>query len=348
MDSPTPASATSASNSSLHTAKRVKNDEFYTQMPDIENELKHYKSQFKGKVVFCNCDDPSWSSFWIFFTRKFEEWGLTKLVSTHYEQGTESYKLECVFNGEKLVEHRTELKGDGDFRSLESLAILAEADIVVTNPPFSLFREYVAQLIENDKKFLIIGNSNAITYKETFKLIKGNQLWLGATAPKVFKQPDGSLKVFGNICWFTNLEHKKRNEELTLFRRYADKDGQYSKYDNYDAIEVSKVKDIPCDYTGYMGVPITFLGKHNPSQFEIVALGNSRENFTPTKDYLSPIKVCKDGTRQNGNAINCVLTIRVDTAPAAEVYYEALDGEILIAPYARIIIKQISDGGSSK
>lgn len=267
MDSPTPASASGASNSSLQTAKRSKNDEFYTQLTDVEKELQHYERHFNGKVVFCNCDDPAWSSFWKYFKGKFADLGLKKLVATHYESGTRSYKLEYFGEGEPL---KTFLDGDGDFRSPECLTLLAEADIVVTNPPFSLFREYVAQLMEHGKQFLIIGNSNAITYKETFRFIRDNQLWLGATAPKSFKQPDGTLKTFGNICWFTNLEQKKRNEELTLFRRYLGNEGLYPKYDNYAAIEVSKVSDIPLDYSGVMGVPITFLGKFNPEQFEII------------------------------------------------------------------------------
>ncbi len=290
MASPTPASAPGASNSLLHAARRSKNDEFYTQMSDIENELKHYKSQFRGKVVFCNCDDVS-SSFLNYFKNSFEHLELSRLVATHYEQGTQSYKLEYFLDGKTLKEEKTRLAGDGDFRSPECLAILAEADIVVTNPPFSLFREYVTQLVEHGKQFLIIGNNNAITYKETFKLLKGGHIWLGHSANKTmeFQLSDdyerwdrldaATGKKFGSvpaISWFTNLTHKKRSEELTLFRRYCGNEGQYPKYENYDAIEVSKVNDIPCDYTGHMGVPITFLGKHNPAQFEIVGLANDK------------------------------------------------------------------------
>jgi hypothetical protein len=265
------ASDSGASNNSLHAAKRAKNDEFYTQLTDIEKELHHYKSHFKGKVVFCNCDDPEWSGFWKYFKLNFKHLGLKKVVATHYAYGSQSYKLEYSGLGDPV---ETPLMGDGDFRSAECLEILKEADLVVTNPPFSLFREYVAQLMEHDKRFLIIGSNNAITYKETFKFIKDNRLWLGATAPKAFGQPDGSLKKFGNIGWYTNLPHKKRNEELILFRPYAGHEGQYPKYANYDAIEVSKVADIPTDYAGHLGVPITFLDKYNPDQFEIV--GSSR------------------------------------------------------------------------
>jgi len=250
---------TNSANSSLHAAKRAKNDEFYTQLTDIEKELQHYKPHFKGKVVLCNCDDPEWSGFWTYFSQNFAHLGLKKLISTHYEKGTTTYKLE--FDGRlnsegKAVVRQISLMGDGDFRSDECVGILHEADIVVTNPPFSLFREYVAQLVEHRKQFLIIGNQNAITYKETFKLIRGNQIWLGISKPKEFGQPDGTLKTFGNIGWFTNLSHKKRNEELILFRTYAGNENLYPKYDNYDAIEVSKVTDIPVDYAGVMGYPL--------------------------------------------------------------------------------------------
>jgi hypothetical protein len=268
-------------NSNLRSAKKEKNDEFYTRIEDIEKELIHYKEHFAGKVVFCNCDDPTWSNFYKFFSRKFEDYGLKKLISTHYEENGQSYKLEIIkdINGDGKInqfdEIRTNLQGDGDFRSEECVELLKEADIVVTNPPFSLFREYVAQLMDYNKKFLIIGSMNAITYKETFKLIKENKLWLGIGAPKEFMQPDGNMKKFGNINWFTNLEHKKRNEETILYKKYYRNEDDYPTYDNYDAIEVSKVVDIPIDYNGTMGVPITFLGKFNPKQFKIVGMSAS-------------------------------------------------------------------------
>lgn len=281
-------SGSSASNTSLHAAKRAKNDEFYTQLADIENELKHYKEHFRGKVVFCNCDDPEWSSFWKYFTRTFAHLGLAKVIATHYSQGKPSYKREYD-GGPDLEGVRTPLEGDGDFRSAECVALLKQADIVVTNPPFSLFREYVSQLIEHKKKFVILGNNNAVTYKEVFKLIRDNELWLGYGVNKTMEfrlAPDyarwSRVDAKGNkygkvpaISWFTNLPHKKRNEELILFRTYAGNEHKYPKYDNYDAIEVSKVVDIPADYTGAMGVPITFLDKYNPEQFEIVGSFNA-------------------------------------------------------------------------
>lgn len=259
-----------SSHKSLSSAKKAKNDEFYTQLSDIENELKHYKDHFKGKVVFCNCDDPEESNFWFFFRRKFEDYGLKKLISTHYVESGSSYALITYTKNGTI--QKVKLEGNGDFRSEECKKYLEEADIVCTNPPFSLFREYVAQLMEYDKKFLIIGNKNAITYKEIFPLIKDNKLWLGYGSPSEFKQPDGTMtNTVNGLCrWFTNLTNNKRNEELILFRRYSDDPSKYPKYDNYDAINVDKVADIPCDYDGVMGVPITFLDKYCENQFEII------------------------------------------------------------------------------
>lgn len=261
-------------NSNLHKAKTEKNDEFYTQLSDIEKELKHYKEHFKGKVIFCNCDDPEWSNFWKYFELNFDFLGLKKLVSTHFEKDKGSYKLEIIgdINGDGKVTNkdiiRTPLKQNGDFRSDESIEILKECDIVVTNPPFSLFRDFISLLAEYDKKFIVVGSMNAITYKECFKLIKENRMWLGMNYIKEFVKPDGTTQKFGNINWFTNLEHEKRNEELILYRNYNETD--YPKYDNYNAINVDKTKDIPCDYFGAIGVPISFLDKYNPKQFEIV------------------------------------------------------------------------------
>ena len=265
-----------AKNKNLTQAKKAKNDEFYTLISDVEKELKHYKSQFEGKVVYCNCDDPEESNFWKFFELNFEEYKLKKLISTHYDAEKPTYKLELSadIDGDGKITKgdivKTPLKQNGDFRSEESINLLKTSDIVVTNPPFSLFREYIAQLIKYKKKFLIIGNKNAITYKEIFPLIKENKLWLGYYCPNEFRLPNGDTtkKVNGLCRWFTNLDIKKRHEDLILYKKYTAKD--YPKYDNYDAIEVGKVADIPKDYNGAMGVPISFLDKYNPSQFEIV------------------------------------------------------------------------------
>ena len=273
-------------NVSLSNAKRAKNDEFYTQLSDIENELKHYKSHFAGKVVYCNCDDARKSNFFRFFQKKFNDYGLKKLITTSYNENGHGSVLvyEGDTNGNGKLDDTeikvSELKGNGDFRSEECIELLKEADIVVTNPPFSLFREYIATLVQYNKKFLVIGNQNAITYKEIFPLIKENKLWTGNNMVKTFRVPQVTNKncevlpngeiiaKFGSICWFTNLDIKKRHEEIILYKKYNEE--EFPKYDNYDAIEVSKVCEIPKDYDGIMGVPITFLYRYNPSQFEIV------------------------------------------------------------------------------
>lgn len=296
-------------NANLTQAKKAKNDEFYTQLSDIERELSHYKEHFRGKTVLCNCDDPYVSNFFRYFAYNFEHLGLKRLITTCYKSqdmdlfstntNEQAIWLEYLGdkNGDKIpnpdeigIHH---FKGDGDFRSAECIELLKQADIVVTNPPFSLFREYVAQLIEYDKKFLIIGSKNAITYKEVFPLIAANKMWVGVQPmgvdmlfdiPKgrseelksnteakgsTYRVIDGVIKARSASIWFTNLDHKKRHEELILYKTYNPED--YPKYDNYDAINVDKTSDIPCDYDGVMGVPITFLDKYNPEQFEIVA-----------------------------------------------------------------------------
>lgn len=280
-----------ANNKNFHKAKKAKNDEFYTQLSDIEKELKHYKEHFKDKVVFCNCDDPTKSNFWRYFALSMEHLGIKKLVTTHYDSEKPTYKLELYREDIKDSANpdqyaiKTPLKQNGDFRSSESIEILKSADIVVTNPPFSLFREYVAQLVEYEKKFIIIGNNNAITYKEIFGLIKDGKLWLGHHSNKTmeFKIPDHYKKwnridektgqKYGKVpacSWFTNLKIKKREEWLELVKTYKGNEDKYPHYDNYDAINVDKVVEIPADYKGYIGVPITFLDKYNPKQFKIV------------------------------------------------------------------------------
>ena len=291
-----------AGNKSLHDANKAKEDEFYTELSDIENELKHYRVHFNGKTVLCNCDDPRVSNFFHFFSYNFEKLGLKRLITTCYKnQNRDLFSTNdseraiwLEYFGDRngnLVPDPEEiginyLNGDGDFRSPECIELLKQADIVVTNPPFSLFREYVAQLMKYEKKFVIIGNQNAITYKEIFSLIKADKLWLGSTLSFAkFRVPDyyepkatrfwidetgQKWRSMGNICWFTNLDIAKRHEEIILYKTYNQE--EYSKYDDYDAINVNKVADIPMDYDGIIGVPITFLDKYNPSQFEIVGL----------------------------------------------------------------------------
>ncbi len=291
--------AKKSSNKNFNTAKNSKKDEFYTQLSDIEKELKHYKEHFKDKVVLCNCDDPRVSNFFHYFSYNFEKLGLKKLITTCYKSQSadlfsESKSERAIYleyvgdrNGDSVpnpeeigIRH---LKADGDFRSKECIELLKQADIVVTNPPFSLFRDFVGQLIEHDKKFVIIGNQNAVSYKEVFSLIKENKIWLGYKHPEKFVVPDHyehrefrswrdengtNWRSLGNACWFTNLDIAKRHEDVILYKKYNKAD--YPKYDNYNAIEVSKFADIPMDYDGVMGVPITFLDKYVPEQFEII------------------------------------------------------------------------------
>lgn len=267
-----------ATNTNLHNAKQAKNDEFYTRFEDIEAEVMKYRKQFRDKVVYLPCDDPAEkkSEFWSFFVSNFESFGLKKLIATHYEENGQAYKIwidrDNDLNGDGWIDDgdaiQEDLAGNGDFRSPECIEILKECDIVCTNPPFSLFREFVNVIITHGKQCLIIGNQNAFTYKEIFPLIKDNKLWTGYNMVKEFNQPDGSIKKFGNVCWFTNMKTSKRNEEQVLTKTYNAID--YPKYDNYDAIEVSKVVNIPKDYDGVMGVPITFLDKYNPNNFEIL------------------------------------------------------------------------------
>ena len=295
-------------NAALTAAKRAKKDEFYTQRVDIENELRHYKAHFKGKVVLCNCDDPRQSEFFKYFVENFEKLGLKRLIATCYKsqdvdlfsQGDCERAICQVYEGDKngnMVLDDDEvgvrvLKGDGDFRSEECIEILKEADIVVTNPPFSLFREYVAQLVKYGKKFLILGNKNALTYADVFQIIKDNGIWIGVTpmsreiyfnVPQTYidealaknkdrtiVKRDGKFVARSPSIWFTNLDHRKRHERLPLYKKYTPE--EFPKYDNYDAIEVARTPDIPYDYDGVMGVPITFMDKYCPEQFEIVGL----------------------------------------------------------------------------
>ena len=294
--------AKQSSNTNLRQAKNNKKDEFYTQLADIENELRHYKPHFKDKVVYCNCDDPRISNFFHYFSYNFEHLGLKKLITTCYKnqdadlfstnESEKAVYLEYTGdkNGNSVPDTSEigikELKGDGDFRSPESIELLKQADIVVTNPPFSLFREYIAQLIDYDKKFLIIGNLNSVTYKDIFTLIKSNKLWFGQSihsGDREFRVPEdypltaasSRIDVNGNkfirvkgVRWFTNMDYNERYEDLILHKNYNT--DEYSNYDNYNAINVDKTKEIPVDYEGHIGVPITFLDKFNPNQFEII------------------------------------------------------------------------------
>ena len=315
-----------ATNANLHKAKKAKDDEFYTRLTDVSKELMHYKQHFKDKIVLCNCDEPTWSAFWKYFHLNFSALGLKKLISTHYDKTEPTYKMEYTGGDDNDIEVgvKTPLEGNGDFRNQECLDLLDEADIVVTNPPFSLFREYVAVLMEHQKKFLIIGNKNAITYKEFFPLLKENKVWLGFTNAKEFLQRDGSIKKFVNTGWFTNLDINKCHEKLILWKNYTPE--EYPKYDNYDAINVDKVSEIPCDYDGVMGVPITFLDKYNPDQFEIIGLGISNSGIEiGVKPYSPEHKKYRKEIQKRG-AVDGDL-------------YMMIDGVVTV-PYARIIIRR--------
>lgn len=293
-----------AKNANLSNAKKAKNDEFYTRLEDIEKELNEYDpAVFKDKTIFCNCDDPTSSNFWVFFHMNFNRLGLKKLITTHYNMdGSPSYAMTYDSKDPKddidfSKGTKIPLKGDGDFRSAECIDLLKQSDMVVTNPPFSLFREYIAQLEQYDKQFIVIGNKNAITYKEIFPLIKDNKLWLGFSQPKEFGTPNGmTKKVNGLTRWFTNVDTKKRHHKLETVYRWRKRKEKYPdlypKYDNYNAIEVGKVLQIPLDYDGAMGVPITFLDVFNPEQFEIV--GYSSALATQIN------KIAKKGTYQVG------------------------------------------------
>ena len=393
----------------LTNAKNSKNDEFYTIYSDIQKEVNAYveynKDVFKDKTILLPCDDPEWSNFTKFFTQNFERFGLKKLISTSYayesKQITEPYQLSFFeSNSPKFDQKKTKSHGkifvldkdknksgkidiedlewdyleeDGDFRSDEVIKLRNEADIIITNPPFSLFREFVSWILEGGKQFLIIGNINCITYREIFPLIKDNKVWLGNgmgrwisgfLVPEGYElygteariDENGSRIVATNNClWLTNIEHGKRHKPLQLMTmednlRYSShkeiKNNGYKKYDNYDAIDVSYTDALPSDYEGIMGVPITFLDKYNPEQFEIIALGNSRENFTPSKDYINPKKVLKNGKVVNGGAINCVLAIEQEEEPVGTIYYISDNSKYLVPPYARILIrKRVKNNG---
>ncbi len=348
--------STKSQNKNLTEAKKNKKDEFYTQLADIERELKHYKKHFRGKVVYCNCDDPRVSNFFHYFSYNFEKLGLKKLITTCYKnknmdlfsQNDSEEAIYLEYEGDKNGNNVPDieeigikpLKGDGDFRSQESIELLKQADIVVTNPPFSLFREYVAQLIEYDKKFIILGHQNAITYRDIFTYIKEDKLWLGAEngGTKWFevnddyniqtesrKKIENGKKYFsmGNVVWFTNVDISKRYEDIILYKGYDNE--EYIKYENYDAINIDKVADIPIDYNGYMGVPITFLYKYNPNQFKIIGLGisNSGKEFGVQGYKVEHKKYRKEV--QNRGAVDGDL-------------YMMINGEVKV-PYARIVIK---------
>jgi len=333
--------ATKGLNKNLHSAKSSKKDEFYTQLSDIDRELKHYKKHFNNKVVLCNCDDPRISNFFHFFYSNFETLGLKRLIATCYKSQTPELfsQNDCEraiyleYKGDKDGEKVPNFEeigmkhfvGNGDFRSLECIDLLKKADIVVTNPPFSLFREYVSQLVEHEKKFLIIGNINAISYRECFDIIKNNKMWLGYNCARHFRRPDGSLYETARSFWYTNLDIAKRHEDFIMYRKYYGNEDDFPKYENYDAINVDKAKDIPLDYEGAIGVPITFLDKYNPDQFEIIGLGISNSGIEiGVEPYKPEHKRYRKDVQKRG-------------AVDGDLYM--IKNGIVEVPYARIIIR---------
>lgn len=319
-------------------ARTNKNDEFYTQLYDIEKELQNYLDHFQGKVVYCNCDNPEKSNFWKYFFDNFDTLGLKQLISSHYHPEEQVYSLE--YDGTKL--EQIYLRGNGDFRSAECVELLKKADIVVTNPPFSLFRSFVSQMIEYNKKFLIIGNQNALTYKEIFPLIKENKLWYGpsiSSGDRTFNVPDDYplaaagcgvdengekyIKVKG-VRWFTNLDHQGRHEPIPLTEKYDPE--KYPTYDNYDAINVNKTVDIPCDYDGVMGVPITFIDKYCPEQFEILGCTANPESNDVLKRPRSEkaVKLIKEGRLKNAKCVGGNSNIFIDKDDYVHVLYHRL------------------------
>lgn len=368
-----------SANANLGAAKTAKKDEFYTQLTDIEKEMRYYRKHFKGKTVLCNCDDPFESNFFKYFVLNFNRLGLKKLIATCYtgspiagkqlslfdiigddeEKQDKPYKavvtkvydvtgdggVDMFDVAELFKSHEnelTELYGDGDFRSEECLALLDEADIVVTNPPFSLFREYVTTLMEHDKKFIIIGNVNAITYKEFFPLLKENKVWIGPSIHsgdrKFYVPDDYPLNAAGcgvdedgrrfirvkGVRWYTNLDIRQRHEEMILVKRYSPE--EYPSYENYGAIEVSKTSDIPCDYAGVMGVPITFMDKYSPDQFEILGLsiGTLFDGNPLGKEFMDAYRAQGGTGHYSENMIGLAL---IDLTGKAKV------------PYGRVLIR---------
>jgi hypothetical protein len=377
----------------LHKANRNKKDEFYTTYDVIQAELNYYTDKFKDKTVLCNCDNPLESNFCKFFLTNFNFLNLKRLICTSYSGSPVIGKQMSLFdendqpvndqhgyvmdinhvpiaNGRGITEQDIDrllhqknvvkkLKGNGDFRSVECINYLKQADIVVTNEPFSLFREYIQQLIDYNKKFLIIGNINAIKYKKTFPLFLNNQVWLGASihsGDREFKVPDdyplkaanSRVDETGNkyirvkgVRWITNLKYKQRHEGIPLYKKYNP--AEYPKYDNYDAIEVSKTADIPMDYPGVMGVPITFIDKYNPDQFELLGMTSGRREFSkkawPTKRYINAIQHKSNGKEVNGININTSAALRVDD-PKGHTFYTAdnLEGKVVML-YTRFLIR---------
>lgn len=312
-------------NINLINAKTTKNDEFYTLFSDIEAELEHYKTNFKGKSVYLPCDNPSHSNFWLYFFINFAALGLTSLTAT-YLDSQKTYKT--TYDG-KITKMQA-LKGDGAFNSDECLDLMRSSDIIVTNPPFSLFKDFLPTVVGMGKEFLMIGNSNAVTYKEIFPLFQSNKVRFGCNNVKQFEQSDGSIKSFGNIVWFTNIGNDKKCGTLKLTAKYSPE--HYPKYCNYDAINVDRLSDIPCDYDGVMGVPVTILQHYNPEQFEIIGTDLNRLNELTGIETI-PQKWLDMYFKQGGTGNY--------TAKMHSLVY--IHNDKAVAPYKRILVKKVCD-----
>lgn len=341
-------------NSVLGKAKIAKQDEYYTRLADIEQEMVYYRDHFFGKTIFLNCDDPEYSNFWQYFSLNYDFLGLKGLISTHYEyeEDKPSYMLryESISGNNKHKTIKKKLKGNGDFRSEECIELLKDADIVITNPPFSIWREYLAQLIKYDKKFIIVGNKNAVSYKDVFPLLKENKMWIGQRpmnrdfwliVPEEYDHEKideyGNRVKHINACWYTNLDVPKRHEDLVLTEFYEGNEEKYPYYDNYDGIDVGVVKDIPMDYEGAIGVPVTFFNSYNPDQFEILGITKTWYGMAK-KIYPKQIQVSKNGTEKEVTKLNDGPVIEISEPLTNDTYYKVED-KLYRQAYARILIK---------
>lgn len=310
-------------NVNLHKARKTKNDEFYTFYEDIQKEIENYKDYLENKIVYCNCDNPEYSQFWKYFKDNFRELKIKKLISTYLSE--EAYKT--VYNGTTI--EKTKLIGNGSFNSKECLNILKEVDVVITNPPFSIFSEYISSLIDNNKKFLVIGNKNAVIYKDVFPYIRDNKVSLGFNNITKFYQPDGEIKKFGNIGWFTNIKSKHKKKPLLLTEEYNN--NKYKKYYNFDAINVDRLVDIPKDYCDVMGVPITYIDYHNEEMFDIVGIDG--KDFGEELGIKSVGKDWMKIYRENGKTGHISVSMRV---------LVLLEDGIATQKFRRILIKRKS------
>ena len=320
-----------AGNSNFSNAKREKNDEFYTLRDDVAKELSHYEKQLYGKSVFCNCNDDENSAFWCYLSENFDKMHLKKLTAVKY--GEQSYRLDMT---EKGKINKRFLDGDGDFRSKESMEILENSDIIITNPPFSLFREYIGLLLKLNKDFLIVGSMNMIVCREIFPYFMEEKLRLGYNSVNNFVQTNGQICKFGNILWYTTLKTESQDKPLVLSKRYNSK--KYPYYDNYPAIDVGRIADIPCDYYGIMGVPISYLTRHDPQQFKVIGLTQGNDGLA--KRYENLIQYRVDGTTANGSKANTSAVLSVSQKPN-RIYYKASNAEgYLICRYVRVLIQR--------